>query len=173
MGERPSRYVWREQVFSVAGPSSSARLVAAAFCEYVNELDGVGKPGAAALARRSGLSERTVVKARQELVEKGWLVLVSEGGVAGGTKTSHYRISTPVDKSSTSASASEVTSADIAEVPARPLQLVHPTSANGALTSATASPESYEPVINQKKESSPVDKVRAELRSARETKQRA
>lgn len=176
MAERPARHVWRGLVLSPCGPSASARLVACAFAEFVNAHDGEAWPSVARLAAHAGVSERQVGRMLAELVASGWLVLVRPGGVRGGGRTTRYRVAIPDGVSGVvihmSDRVSGVTSDISSGVGDMTSDIYDMTSDIWSTTSDTVSPESVLTSWNQKEETSPVDKLRAELGKPRRTKRR-
>lgn len=176
MAERPARHVWRELVLSPHGPSPSARLVACAFAEFVNVADGEAWPSVGRLAVNAGVSERQVTRMLAELVDGGWLVQVRPGGVRGGGRTTRYRVSTPDTVSGVvihmSDRVSGVTSDMSSGVGDTTPDICDTTPDIWSTTPDTVSPESVITSWNQKEETSPVDKLRAELGKPRRTKRR-
>lgn len=73
---------------------STSRLVACALAEHVNR-ERQAWPGAAALARRTGLSERAVRTNLDALADAGWLDETDRGGRPGGRRTTLWTITTP------------------------------------------------------------------------------
>lgn len=86
---------YRRAVFRSELPST-AKLVAVALSEFMdNRTLGDARPGPALLAKRTGLTARSVEKWLAALVVAGWLVQTSKGGSVGGRKASVYRGTIP------------------------------------------------------------------------------
>ena len=84
----------RERLGLPPGPPPGARLIGAALAENVN-MDGFVWVGAETLAERTGYTERAVRQNMAKLSETGWLEKMSQGGVKGGPRTSHWKVTTP------------------------------------------------------------------------------
>jgi hypothetical protein len=80
-------FTWRTAI-STSDLEPTTRHVALALSLYMNERGGSAFPGAARLAKDTGLSERTVRDHLGLLVRRGWLEILRDGG--GRARANEY-----------------------------------------------------------------------------------
>ncbi len=87
---------WQAAVMADKTLKPSERLVAVAMASRADYKTGTGcRPGPTYLAGATGLSERTVTRARRRLEDLGWLVREHTGGSAGKRTTNAYHLAYP------------------------------------------------------------------------------
>lgn len=90
---------WQDAVCAADSPlSSTERLVAFSVSRFANS-EGVAFPALKTVAASAAVSDRTVRAAMRALEEAGFVRVESRGGVRGGTLTTVYNLTMPVDNS--------------------------------------------------------------------------
>lgn len=91
-----NKFTFFKEVVKDASLTESARLVAIAIANYSDAQGLNSRPGNKKLAEELGMNERTVIRATQMLVSKGWIVRAYKGDGRGNASV--YHLNLPVDK---------------------------------------------------------------------------
>jgi len=84
MSIEASSWAWRLQ-----GLTASQKLVLLALADHANE-DGICWPGQKSISKKTGLSERTVKRARSDLEKKELISVERRPGKGGGNRSNRY-----------------------------------------------------------------------------------
>lgn len=118
-----------------------AKLVGCAMAENVND-KGEMWSSAETVGRLSSINERTVRRAWASLEAGGWLLVVTRGGVAGGSRSTRWQMTTPD-------SVSGVTSDSVSGVDEATSDSVSTTADSVSTTSDSVSDEPVVTSLNQ------------------------
>lgn len=89
------KFEWLDVFTEVSGLPASRQLVGLHMWKFASADGSDVRPSTTLLCQRTGYSRHTVIDAKRDLIEKGWLTLVKQGSNTGGNKASVYRLSIP------------------------------------------------------------------------------